>query len=88
MNDINIDELRGLQKINLSDIKIISTTGTPSSTMVLCDGKELKGIKTIKFEMNTDYIVGKVTLEIMMKDVIIDTKQVEVTIIEKEGQDV
>ena len=79
---MNTEEVNSLEKINLTDIKIISTTGTPSDVVVICGNKQLGGIKAIKFEINPNLLVGKVTLEIITKDVIIDAKNVEVNKIE------
>ena len=74
------DEIGNLEKINLTDIKIISTTGTPSDVIVIAGNKQLTGVVSVKFEINPSLLVGKVILEIIPKDVMIDAHSVELEI--------
>jgi len=83
MTEYNGEDLQKLEKVNLTDLKIISSTGNPSDMIVLCNGKELRGIKSIKFELDRTLVVGKVILEILVKDVIVDAKAVDTVIVEQ-----
>lgn len=82
---MDLEEIKGLEKINLSNIKIISTTGSPSDTIVICNNKQLSGVKSIKFEMDTALLVGKVTIEAYVKDIMIDAQAIDTTIVETKG---
>lgn len=83
---MDLDEIKSLEKITLSNLKIISTTGSPSDTIVICNNKQLEGIKSIKFEIDVALLVGKAIIEVYIKDIMIDAQATDTNIIEiKEG---